>query len=1466
MEELNIAKYLKNFYSDGIFYSHVSMIKPRGRYLFNREELENFWDFFGKYTKDSKKKVGLAERNQNCLPVLCDIDIKVEEDEDTEYGEHIYTNEQVLQVIQIYQSVIRNIVDNPNDKIFYCVLLEKPIYKVEKNGITYLKNGFHLHFPYLFLSKSDQEEHLIPRITDLLNDLKVFDNLCEDRDSASFFDKAYCNVPWLLYGSVKDETKEPYKITKIYDMNCEEISMEHAFRNYQIYDNRERLIKIEGKIEKYLPRILSIHPYNREVSELKYGLISAKKEIEKKQNIKNNKNTKLSVAQALQISEKLLPMLAQWRAEDRNEWMSIGWTLFCISNGCQEGLDQWLDFSSRDRKNFNEEECIEQWSKMTKKDLSIGSLKFYAKADNEERFNEFIREQGQKYMKNSLEGSHNDIAKLLYNDYCTDFVCSSISNKTWYQFVDHIWEEIEEGKFLRDKISDEVVDKYLKMGSEFFQNMQGTDDNDTKQLQQKITKLQKLIANLKSAPYKINVMKESADVFYNKNFRNKLNLNPYLIGFKNGVYDLKLNVFRAGRPEDYLSKRMPINYVDFNRNDKKVLEVYNFLEKVFPDSSVRRYFMDNVSDLFVGGNHQKIVVFWLGHGDNGKSVTQLFLDKMLGEYGVKISTTLITGKKSATGSASPELARTGDGVRLITLEEPSADEEISIGYLKSLSGNDSFWARDLFEKGKGTREIVPLFKIIFICLSGNTSVSLSDGISVSLEKLIHNKNQKLLSWDSEKNGLIKTRQHAFIKKGLQNCITLTLQDGRKITCTPNHKFLTNDNNWIEAQDIKINDTFLKMGIDNPKCDDIFEDYNYVLNCGEYTFNCEKYDDRLQAMAYSRLLGYILSDGSCNKLLYPGHQIDGQSILDDIKLLTNKIPKLFKNKKVFQTSLPSNLVRSISTIIKYQKGGRINNDMILPDFIFDNNCPTFIIREFVAGLFGGDGIIPCFVKNAFTNIQLVASKINEKLDSLIDVYNNFSKMLKDRFDIESYVTTIPYKDEPKTYAFLNINKTESKIKFCENIGTRYCCHKSYRLMSVASYYRYKNLIINQNQMIIKRTKELYDKYNFQNPKPLIVQKDKNTFDIINTFKSTQEVENNLGIYHSNIRGACLRTGFSGGYLWEYKYIDPIKQDEDGCDTLKNSYLQAVNEITDKIGIINKKYIINYTQTLYYLNNNIVYNTPSINIKEFLEQNNLFQFMNQGLGKKHKHYSVDKDRDTLPCYKMQIINITNSGLKEVFDINVDEPYSNFLAEGILTHNCNKLPRFKGADKATWNRVRVIPFEATFVRPEDPEGCPDSFEDQMRAKRFPMDKTFSSKIPDLVEAFAWILLEHRKTIKERIEPEKVTMATELYRQQNDFYRRFNEESIIEEPGRTLTLLELYENFCGWYKLEGFRNSAPLKEEVKEYFSSMWGEPTSNKWKGYRIRTLKDDIDSGNAIVLDETDLVDYENSEIINELPPL
>ena len=197
------------------------------------------------------------------------------------------------------------------------------------------------------------------------------------------------------------------------------------------------------------------------------------------------------------------------------------------------------------------------------------------------------------------------------------------------------------------------------------------------------------------------------------------------------------------------------------------------------------------------------------------------------------------------------------------------------------------------------------------------------------------------------------------------------------------------------------------------------------------------------------------------------------------------------------------------------------------------------------------------------------------------------------------------------------------------------------------------------------------------------------------------------------------------------------------------------------------------------------------------------------------------------------------------------------------CNKLPKMKYSDKATWNRIRVIPFESTFCRPEDP--APETYEEQVRQKRFPMDKEFSKKIPEMLEAFAWVLLEHRKKISIRIEPEKVRMATAEYRKQNDIYRQFVDECIVEEKKKVISLVDIYTNFKEWFKDSLPHNTVPIKNEVKEYFSKLWGDPDPGiKWTGYRLRTMQDDIASGEIVILEEDDLVDY--GEGGRSLPPM
>lgn len=713
-----IEQILKDHYMDGVFHTHVSMIHPKGKFQFNRDGMEKFWKIYCKrILEDENIIVGVAEKPQAYLPVLADFDIKLLDTGEIDFGEHVYTEEHINSVVQIYQSVLRNIVEDCNDHHIMCVLLEKPIYYLSVKDTMYIKNGFHLHFPNLFMSKVAQEIHLIPRIQEELKKRDIFSDL-GITDSSSVFDKAYCTVPWLLYGSRKSEDMEPYRATWVFNSSGDRVSVEEGLKMCRIFDQQERLIDIKGKVLENLPKILSIIPYGRQTMEVKQGLISPLKDkIKEKHKEKIKSVLSVDSGEALAVSARLLPMIADFRAEDRNEWMTIGWGLYNIGEGSAQALDQWIEFSSRCEEKFDEGKCIYEWERMIKKDITLGTLRYYASIDNPDEYKKYKQEMAEKHVAESINGAHNDVAKVLFSLYGTEFVCASISNKIWYQFRGNYWEEIEEGVFLRMRISDEIAALYGSKCKEILDGMITAEEDKATAAMfgTKMKLVQKMIANCKSSNFKTQVMKEAMEVFYDRRFKEKLDQNPYLIGFSNGIYDLKENIFRAGRPEDFISKVLPIDYQEYDESDGPVQDVIEFLSKVFPDESIRNYFLDMYSDIFVGGNTHKKVFFWTGEGDNGKSVTQGLFEKMLGGLAIKLNTQYFTGKKISAGAANPELSRAAPPVRSVMLEEQNADEQVNIGELKKLSGNDSYVARDLFEKGKAMREVVAMFMITWVC-------------------------------------------------------------------------------------------------------------------------------------------------------------------------------------------------------------------------------------------------------------------------------------------------------------------------------------------------------------------------------------------------------------------------------------------------------------------------------------------------------------------------------------------------------------------------------------------------------------------------------------------------------------------------------------------------------------------------------------------------------------------------------
>lgn len=694
-----------NYVNDGI-YSHVSLVSPKGKYgLMSRPLLEKFWEHYSNAIQEGCDKFGLAEVPQMYIPVLVDVDMKFKGDEIKYENGHFYSEDFVKKVICVYQNILREMVilqdDETFENILKCIWLEKAPYKVISGADEVWKNGFHLHFPNLFLSKIEQETRIIPAVK------KHLDEHYEEYGiEGKIIDSKAIGNAWLLYGSVKDEGMLPYDVGAIYDEKCARMDVEKALLSCKIYDSNEQQIALNcANYISYLPRILSILPYGRRYLKVKKDNLCARDYLTNLPSFRAQADRR--GATDLVKVKKLMNLLGANRSEGHDDWMTVGWAIYNITSGAEEGLDMWVKFSLQTDEH-DEDRCIYEWSRMSNRGTyTVGTLIHFARMDDPIGYRKFVS------LNNKTRENYSELglAEIFY-EYCQEeFV---YCDKTWFRFSTHYWVEDREALNVKSRMI-EVLKMVLDVIWKEKVNAvpEGAEQPDPK----KEASIQAR-AGLGTIRLVNNILEFAKQKFVKPAFTSQLNREKYLIGFANGVYDLKNFLFRKGQPSDMITNHMTISYDEtYSMSHPKVIETLNFFEKVITNPNVRRYFMDIMSEVFIGYNQRKNVYFWTGEGDNAKSVTQMFFSKLLGTLCVKAPTTLITSKRGATGSANAEMSRLGNGVRLVFLEEPDPSEEIHTGIFKHLSGNDDFYTRDLYQAGKDVREIQAMFKISVICNS-----------------------------------------------------------------------------------------------------------------------------------------------------------------------------------------------------------------------------------------------------------------------------------------------------------------------------------------------------------------------------------------------------------------------------------------------------------------------------------------------------------------------------------------------------------------------------------------------------------------------------------------------------------------------------------------------------------------------------------------------------------------------------
>ena len=704
--------------------SHTTMFSPRCSFYVPNDKSNDFWNYYCDAISKNRK-LGITEKpllpesgSYGISPLRGDIDLKRE----LEFGlDRTYNDNHVNVIIDIYQNIIRDVVPSSafNEKMLYCVVLEKKSPRVEA-GIV--KDGWHWHFPFFHTDSWMQDVYMRDIAIKHITERKLFDNmnLKENVHSTGSADVNNILDPiatktWLLYKSSKSYDGEAYHMTRIVNGNMENVPLSQLIPNGGESDVRSTAFG-----DMVLPRLLSIRE-NIKATPL-VDKISSIRDIkpERKRRSKTVNKTRSmedSLADLKTLEDGgILDMLNINRSDNYANWMDVGWTLYSVGQGCEKALNMWKEFSKSSSK-YDEVKCDDIWDTMEIRDKTIASILAMAKSDSPNEYKEWKNTNIMYCLYEAVataKPTHYGIAKVLHRMYEDRFVCAHSKKDLWYEFINHRWRFIDDGINIKRLIPVEVANKFREFISQLANQARGVEPGAQQdKLDMSIKRAWFIIQELQQGPFMDRVVKTCKMLFYNSKFLFVKDENRDLVAFENGVYDLKLSLFRDGRLDDYITMSCGLNYKEFSWEDEDVKNVSEYLEKVFPNINLRGYFQDVMCSCLQGGNIHKNFVIFTGEGDNSKSIIVSLLEEVFGEYIFKFPRGLFvmgSGAQNSTGP-KPELTRVR-GKRIAFAQEIAKNEKIHIGFLKEATGNDSFFARSLYEEGG---DIKPMFTLFLMC-------------------------------------------------------------------------------------------------------------------------------------------------------------------------------------------------------------------------------------------------------------------------------------------------------------------------------------------------------------------------------------------------------------------------------------------------------------------------------------------------------------------------------------------------------------------------------------------------------------------------------------------------------------------------------------------------------------------------------------------------------------------------------
>lgn len=668
----------KRVYGSDVPYTHVRIGPPPNSGKYNISDGICKAIFMKLYNKVYNYiDLNIAERISDRLvaPLMLDYDFRINGKERT------YMEEDLERTCEIIHGKITTMLKISDYKMY---VEEKPNPSYDKKKRNY-KDGYHVcvMIPLTY----PQRKYIFEEIKREMISCEMFKDIgCINSEKEIYDESTLKDNGWVLYGSRKTNGQR-YEVTRMYKNGTmqdtwDDLVYELSVRRYDeddyVDDNfsqetNDEIIREKDKMEDKLKK------------DKPYELLKVNKDTYMISKFTEDKFREI----ALNMNLKKFEEWGVWRE----------WIFLCRNYNKKELCIEISKLSPGwDDKSLPKIEEIFKESP-TSFELTEGTLIRWSQENDIEKHNQIMKDAyGSKAFTSLLmyEYSEHDMAEYILEYFKKSniiFISSDEHNNiyTFYYFNGTRWilNTNELYTMIENKIPEKLEREITRFQKKLIEYVPCDDNNKnkiaTREIKKIIRKIQTFVNKIKGANGIYKLIGTIGKITYDKKINEKLNMNPTLLGFEDGIYDLKEKKFRKGVPGDYVSFSVGYNFP--KEKGKYYDSINTFLKEIYSVEDIRKYMLKRYAQSLSGNVGDNTIHTHVGEGSNGKSILCILLKATFGEYYYAASPELITMKASSANSPNPEKSQL-IGIRLCAVQEPEKlDGPVRSGTVKAMSGD-----------------------------------------------------------------------------------------------------------------------------------------------------------------------------------------------------------------------------------------------------------------------------------------------------------------------------------------------------------------------------------------------------------------------------------------------------------------------------------------------------------------------------------------------------------------------------------------------------------------------------------------------------------------------------------------------------------------------------------------------------------------------------------------------------------